>query len=90
MMKQIIGRGHKSRGLCILNSTTPRPIVCSKVTIQFETHSGLGHPSFPLLKQVFPRFSSLPSLDCESFQLAKHHHLSCRPIVNKQASAHFS
>ena len=96
MMKQIIGRGHKSGGLYILDPIVPRPIACSGVTIPFETHCRLGHPSLPLLKKLChpslpllkklcPQFSSLSSLDGESYQFAKHHHLSSRPKVNNES-----
>ena len=64
MTKQIIGRGHESGGLNILDFTVPRPMACSGVTTPFETHCKLGHPSLPLLKQLCPQFSSLLSLDC--------------------------
>ena len=89
MTKQIIGKGHESGGLYILDSTFPRPIACSGVTTPFETHCRLGHLSLPLLKKLCPQFSSFLSLDCESCQFAKHHRLSYSPRVNKQASAPF-
>ena len=83
MTKQIIGRGHESWGLYILDSAVPRPIACSGVTTPFETHCRLGHPSLPLLKKLCPQFSSLLSLDCESCQFAKHHRIISHPRVNK-------
>ena len=87
MTKQIIGRGHESGGLYILELAVPRPIACSGVTTPYETHYRLGHPSIPLLKKLCPQFSSLSSLDCESCQFAKHHRLSSHPRANKLASA---
>ena len=89
MTKQIIGRGHESRGLCILDSTIPRSFFCTEVTTPFETHYRLGHPSLPLLKKFCPQFSSLSSLDCESYQFAKPHRLSSRPRINKQVGTLF-
>ena len=89
MTKQIIGRGCEFRGLYILDPIVPRPIACSRVTTQFETHCRLGHLSLPLLKKLCPQFSSLLSLDCESCQFVKHHRLSYSPRVNKRASAPF-
>ena len=83
MTKQIIGRGLESRGLYILDPAVPRPIACFGVTTPFETHCRLGHPSLPLLKKLCPQFLSFSSLDCESYQFAKHHRLSSRPRVNK-------
>ena len=89
MTKQIIGRGHESGGLYILDFVVLRPIACSGVTTSFETHCRLGHSSLPLLKKLCPRFSSLSSLDCESCQYAKHHRLSSRLRVNKRVGAPF-
>ena len=54
MTKQIIGRGHESKGLYILDLIVSRPIACSRVTTPFETHCILGHPSLPLLKKLYP------------------------------------
>ena len=81
--KQIISRGHESRGLYILDPAIPRSVACSKVTTPFETHYRLGHLSLPLLKKLCPKFSSLSSLDCE------HCHLHYSPRVDKRASALF-
>ena len=86
MTKQIIGRGRVSGDLYILDPVVPRPVACSGVTTPFVTHCRLGHSSLPLLKKLCPQFSSLSSLDSESCQFAKHHHLSSSPRVNKQAS----
>ena len=46
-------------------------------------------PSLPLLKKLYPQFSNLLSLDCESCQFAKHHRLPSSPRVNKGASTPF-
>ena len=35
MTKQIIGRGHESGGLHILDRTVSRPVACSRVTTPF-------------------------------------------------------
>ena len=82
MTKQIIGRGRESRGLYILDHAISRLVACSGVTTSFESRCRLGHSSLPLLKKLCPRFSSLPSLDCESCQFVKHHHLHSSPRVN--------
>ena len=89
MTKQIIGRGHESRGLYILDPTVPIHIACFGATAPFETHCRLGHLSLPLLKKLCPQFSSLLSLDCESCQFVNHHRLNYSPRVNKRASAPF-
>ena len=89
MTKQIIGIARESRGLYILDPTILSPIACSGVTTPFETYCRLGHLSLPLLKKLCPQFSSLLSLDYESCQFAKHHHLSYSPRVNKRANVLF-
>ena len=89
MMKKIISRGREFESLYILDPGIPRPIACSGVTTPLETHCRSGHLSLPLLKKLCPRFLSLSSLDCESCQFAKHHHLNSSPIVNKRISAPF-
>ncbi|KAL5810383.1 hypothetical protein ACOSQ3_027085 [Xanthoceras sorbifolium] len=90
MTKQIIGKGHESGGLYILNTSIPKSVACSGVTSPFEAHCRLGHPSLPLLKKLCPQFSKVSSLDCESCQFAKHHRLSSSPRVNKRASVPFN
>ena len=62
----VIGRGHESGGLYILDSAILRLVTCSGVTTPFETHCQLGHPSLPLLKKLCFQFSGLSSVDCES------------------------
>ncbi|KAL5838389.1 hypothetical protein ACOSQ3_015558 [Xanthoceras sorbifolium] len=90
MTKQIIGKGHESGGLYILDTSIPKSVACSGVTSPFEAHCRLGHPSLPLLKKLCPQFSKVSSLDCESCQCAKHHRLSSSPRVNKRASVPFA
>ena len=65
-MKRIIGRGQESRGLYILDLGLSKPIACSGIVNPLEVHCRLGHPSLSMLKKLFPQFSSLPSLNCES------------------------
>ena len=67
----------------------PKSVACFGVVTPFELHCRLSHSSLPLLKKLYPQFSSLSSLNCESCQYAKLHrvHLSYR--VNKRAFAPF-
>ena len=85
--KRIIGRGHESGGLYVLES--PRPVACSSVLSPFEVHCRLGHPSLSSLKKLYPQFNHLSVLDCESCQFAKHHRLPSSPRVNKRATSPF-
>ena len=66
----------------------PKYVACTGIVTPFELHCRLGHPSLSLLKKLYPQFSSLSSLNCESCQYAKLHHVHLRPRVNKRASAH--
>ena len=84
-----IGRGRKFGGLFILNIEMPKSVACSGVVTPFELHCRVGHPSLPLLKKLYPQFSSLSSLNCESCQYAKLHRVHLSPRVNKRASTPF-
>ena len=72
-MKRIISRGDESGGLYILETEVSKFVACSKVVTPFELHCHMGHPSLPLLKKLYPQFSSLSSLNCKSCQYAKLH-----------------
>ena len=89
LTKRIIGRVRESRGLYILETKVSKFVACSGVVTSFELHCRLGHPSFSLLKKVYHQFSSQSSLNCESCQYAKFHHVHLSPRVNKRASAPF-
>ena len=52
MTKQIIGKGHVSNGLYILDAWVPWSIACSSVVSPFEAHYQLGHPPLPTLKKL--------------------------------------
>ena len=73
--KRIIGKGCESGGLYILETEVPKFVACSRVVTPFELHCRLGHPSLSLLKKLYPQFSSLSSLNYESCQYAKLHHV---------------
>ena len=58
LTKQIIGKGHESGGLYILDTKvpkfTPKSVACSGVLTPFELHCHLGHPYLSLLKKLYP------------------------------------
>ena len=89
MTKRIIGRGHESEGLYILDTKVPKLVVCSRVLTSFELCYRLGHPSLSLLKKLHPQFSSRSSLNYESCQYVKLHRVHLSPRVNNRASAPF-
>ena len=76
--KRIIGRGRKSEGLYILETKVPKSVACSGVITLLNLHCRMGHPSLPLLKKLYPQFSSLSSLNYESCQYAKLHRVHLR------------
>ena len=88
-MKQIIGQGCEFGGLYILETKMSKSVACSGIVTPFELHCRLGHPSLFLLKKLYPQFSSLSSLNCDSCQYAKLHCVHLSPRVNKRASAPF-
>ena len=61
-----------------------KSVACLRVVTTFELHCRRGH-----LQKIYPRFSSLSSLNCESCQYAKLHRVHLSPRVNKQVSAPF-
>ena len=87
--KRIIGRGHESGVLYILDPEVARFIACSEVVTPFELHCRLGHPSLSLLKKLYPIFSSLSSLNYKLCKYSKSYHVHLSLGVNKQASAPF-
>ena len=89
MTKQIIGKGHVSDGLYILDTWVTRSATCSSIASLVEAHCHLGHLPLPVLKKLYPQFHSLPSLNCESCHFAKHHCSLLSPRVNKRAESIF-
>ena len=67
----------------------PKFVAYFRVVTPFDLHCRLGHPSLPLLKKLYPQFSSLSSLNCESCQYAKLYRVHLSSRVNKRASAPF-
>ena len=66
-----------------------KSVSCSGVVTPFGLHCHLGHPSLSLLKKLYPQFSGLSSLNFESCQYAKLHHVHLSPRVNKRDYALF-
>ena len=87
--KRIIGRECESRGLYILETEVSKFVASSGVVTPFELYYRLGHPSLSLLKKLYPQFSCLSPLNCESCQYAKLHRVHLSPRVNNRVSAPF-
>ena len=49
---------------------------CTSTEAPLLLHSRLGHPSLSKFRKLVPHFSSLSSLECESYQLGKHTRVS--------------
>ena len=84
-----MGRGRESGGLYILETEVPKSISCYGVLTPFELHCHLGYPYLSLLKKLYPQFSSLSSLNCESCQYDKLHRVHLSPRVHNRVSAPF-
>ena len=87
LTKRVIGQ--EFEGLYILDLELPKPIACFGIANPHEVNCHLGHPSLSLLKKLFPQFSSLFSLNCESCQYTKVHRMHLNHRVNKRVSAPF-
>ena len=83
----VIGRGREFGRLYILETEVSKFVACYGVVTSFELHCHFGHPSLSLLKKLCPQFSSQSSLNYESCQYVKLHHVHLSPRVNKRASA---
>lgn len=86
---QVIGKGHVSDDLYILDEWESQFVACSSVVSPFEAHCRLGHPSLPLLKKLSPQFQNIPALECESCKFAKLHRISLGPRINKRVESTF-
>ena len=67
----------------------PKSVVCYGVVTPFELHCRPNHPTLPLLKKLYPQFSSLYSLNYESCEYVKLYRVHLSPRVNKRVSAPF-
>ncbi len=88
--KQVIGRGHVSGGLYILDQWVPKSVASVSSTSLFEAHCRLGHPCLQYLKKVCPQFKSATSLDCETCHFAKHHRTSLGPRTSRRTDSAFA
>ncbi|KAJ9671256.1 hypothetical protein PVL29_027306 [Vitis rotundifolia] len=83
-----IGIGRESQGLYHFTSPST-PTVCISIDAPLLIHSRLGHPSLSKFQKMVPRFSSLSSLACESYQLGKHTRVSFPKRLNNRAKSPF-
>ena len=83
LKKRVIGRGQESGGPYILDPKLLKHNACYGIASPHEVHCRLGHPSLSLLKKLFPQFSTMSSLNCESCQFAKLRRVHLSPRVNK-------
>ena len=66
--------GHESQGLFHLSSPLCST-ACTSTEAPLLLHSHLGHLSLSMFRKLVPYFSSLSSLERESYQLGKHTHV---------------
>ena len=89
--QKIIGKGHKSKGLYNFyhQVSTSSTVACSGIVSPFDAHCCLGHSSLSILRNLYPQFYNLSSLNCASCQFAKFHRLSSSSRVDKRANSPF-
>ena len=86
--KRVIGRGREYESLYILELEVQRLLLVLKLLLHSNyIVAWVIHLS--VSKMLYPQFSSLSSLNCESCQYAKLHRVHLSPRVNKRASASF-
>ena len=69
-----IGMGCKFQGLFHLSSSLSST-ACTSMETPLLIHSRLGHPNISKFQIMVPHFSSLSSIEYESYQLGKHTHV---------------
>ena len=83
-----IGIGRESQGLYHITSKSSHA-VCISTDDPLLIHSRLGHPSLSKFQKIVPRFSTLSSLACESYQLGKHTRILFPQRLNNWAKSPF-
>ena len=83
-----IGIRHEFQGLYHLSST-PSSTVCTSTNDPLLVHRRLSHPNISKLQKMVSRFSSLSSLECESYQLGKHTRILFPKRLKSRTKSHF-
>ena len=92
--KRTIGSGRVERGLYVLDGDVSGPLAhhtivsANKAEDIYLWHRRLGHPSFSLLKHLFPSLvlnKNVSDYPCEPCELGKHHRASFAPSINKSS-----
>lgn len=96
MTGKIIGRGSESNGFYLLDDVVAnRPYTnVSRFARQsnlssFLHHYRYGHPSFPVLKKLYPELEPISCFPHGSCEFSKHHRASYPPRVNTRATSLF-
>ncbi|GKA75595.1 hypothetical protein Tco_0781973 [Tanacetum coccineum] len=87
--KKIIGRVRKCDGLYVFEPEVLKSLVELSSSSPFEAHYHLGHPSLQSLKKLCHEYSHLSSLNCDSYEFAKHTRVHLSPRENKRAASPF-
>ena len=83
-----IGIRHESQGLFHLSSPLCS-IACTSTKVPLLLHNRLGYPSLSKFRKLVPHFSSLSSLECESYQLGKHTRVLFPKRLDPRTKSHF-
>ena len=88
VVRQMIGKGHESRGLYYL--VTSSSVSCFASVSPKLVHECIRHPHLTKIKKMVPKLSSLQTLECESCQLGEHVRYSFRKFCESRCNSAFS
>ena len=86
--RRMIGIRRESQGLFHL-SLAPSSNVCTSTDAPLLIHSRLGHPNISKFRKMVPHFSSLSSIECESYQLGKYTRVLFKKRLDHQTKSPF-
>ena len=80
--------GRKYRGLYHWE-TGISLVACVSSTFLPDFRCQFGHPTLQVLKKLVPKLGQVSSIECESYQIGKHHHVPYPLRVNKMVDHPF-
>ena len=81
MTKQIIGKGHVSDGLYILDVWVPRSVACSSIASSVKAHCRLGHPSFVKIQILRNELNIKENFYCDDSHYSICHYAKQRQLI---------
>ena len=87
-MGRTIGIELTFQGLIHLSSHSSST-TCTYMDTHILIHSRLSHPNISKFRKMVPHFSSLPSIECDSYQLGKHTQVSFLRLLDHRTQSPF-